>query len=505
MSRPSPIEGLFNRVYTSRWSPLYQSGALALFLFLVVVVSGVYLLLFYDVGAPHQSVKGLWNQAYLGRWIRSLHRYASDAAVVAILFHIGKMIATRRTWGPRLRAWVSGWILVAGIMVCGLTGFVLIWDRHAQWLSLELSRILDTLPLFTAPLPQIFSNADLPSSFFFSVLFLHVAVPLGLLAVYLVHVSRVARAATQPPGPVKKFALAALLVVSILWPIQVQPAADFSRIVGETRINLFYTGWLPITSTMPEWSVWLCLLLLAALLLVAIPLLTQPREKPAPSWVDWDSCTGCTTCSLDCPYQAISMVKRTGETAENPRRSEYVALVDPDLCVSCGICAGSCAPMGVGPPDRTGKAQLARVRAWFDEANPLQKMVVITCEKSFPELQNRAVYRVNCIGSLHTSVIEWMVRKGTAGVYLLSCPERDCHHREGPKWNRERVYNDREAELQARVDRKRIRSGAFSASEMAHVLVELDQFDQELEALEAVERESTPELEIVCEEKTPVL
>jgi coenzyme F420-reducing hydrogenase delta subunit/Pyruvate/2-oxoacid:ferredoxin oxidoreductase delta subunit len=500
----SPVDHLLNKVYTSRWNPLYQSGALAMFLFLVVAITGCYLLLFYDVGNPHTSVEGIWNQVFFGRWIRSVHRYASDAAVVAIAFHALKMFMTGRSYGKRLRAWASGWILLFGVMVCGWTGFLLVWDLQAQWLALELSRIFDVLPIFSAPLPRIFSAGKLPSSFFFSLLFLHVAVPLGLLAVYLLHTSRVARPTHKPPLPIRYFALAGLLTVAVLWPVKVDPISDPSKLLGEVKINIFYTGLLPLISRMPVWAIWAFLFAAAILLVVVVPLATKPKELPKPSWVDPELCTGCTTCFLDCPYEAISMIKRSGEDALDARRSEFVANVNSDICVSCGICAGSCAPMGVGPPERTGRSQLSLVKSWFSENDPRNALVVIACDKSFRQLDEPHLYFVGCIGSLHTSVIEWLIRKGAAGVFVLSCPERDCHNREGPKWSHERIYNEREAELQERVDRDRVRTRAFARTEMAKIRTEIAQFRQELESLNVSDAEATPEIDLECPEKIPV-
>jgi ferredoxin len=497
----SPVDSLFNKIYTSRWSPLYQSGALALFFFVVVLVTGIYLLLFYNVADPYNSVQNICSQAYLGRWIRTLHRYSTDAALVAIAFHILKMFTSSRSWGPRARAWASGWVLMAGVVFCSWTGFLLIADRQAQWLALEGARILDALPIFTAPLPMLFSEGELPGSFFFSILFLHVAVPLGLIGLYLLHVSRVARPTHKAPYAIRLHSFLALLVVSVAWPVAMKPAADFSRLMGETTVDLFFTGLLPIVAKMPAWSVWVFGSGLLLFLALGIPMLTKPKEKLVPSWVDWESCTGCTTCYMDCPYEAIAMVTRVGKTAGDARRSELVAKVNPDLCVSCGICAGSCAPMGVGPAKRTGRDQLTAVREWFESHSPVGDMVLIACEASFPGFDLGTVYPVSCGGSVHTSVIEYLIRRGVSGVYLLTCPARDCRNREGPKWAHERIYNDREAELQARVDRNRVRTGAFAGTEMAQAILDIQDFAQKLEALAKDNVEAAPVIEPICPEK----
>jgi coenzyme F420-reducing hydrogenase delta subunit len=144
-------------------------------------------------------------------------------------------------------------------------------------------------------------------------------------------------------------------------------------------------------------------------------------------------------------------------------RTGLVARVDPALCVSCGICAGSCAPMGVGPPGRTGRDQMADVRQFVSspERRP-GELVVLCCGHGPAALAEQVVkaggvpYSIDCAGNLHTSVVELLVRGGAGGVLVLSCPPRDCRHREGPKWLVERVFNGREAELQPRVPRARV-------------------------------------------------
>jgi coenzyme F420-reducing hydrogenase delta subunit len=66
-------------------------------------------------------------------------------------------------------------------------------------------------------------------------------------------------------------------------------------------------------------------------------------------------------------------------------------------------------------------------------------------------------YSIDCAGNLHTSVVEILLRGGAGGVLILACPERNCWNREGPRWLGERVYHGREAELQPRVERARVR------------------------------------------------
>jgi coenzyme F420-reducing hydrogenase delta subunit len=188
------------------------------------------------------------------------------------------------------------------------------------------------------------------------------------------------------------------------------------------------------------------------------------------------------------------------------RRSDLVARVDPALCVSCGICAGSCSPMGVGPPGRTGRDQMTVVREFLAaRAGRPGEIVVVACDHGAGAFATDvaqaggAVYPVDCAGNLHTSVIEMLLRGGARGVLVLACPPRDCRNREGPRWLVERIYHEREAELQARVDRARIRIAHVNSRERAVALEVLRDFSADVAALGPPEVDEASEVGARCE------
>lgn len=479
-----PWEKLNSWAFGTDFNPTYQSGVLAVFLLVVVGVTGLPLLFFYRVGSPYESMQTVQNQPVLA-WLRALHRYASDAAVVAVLWHILRMLLGGRTAGQRRRAWLSGIVLTALMIFIGGVGLVMVWDQPAQRLAAGAIRFLEGLPLFSEPPARIFAaNSSVGDSFFFMLIFLHVALPLLLTFLLLFHTSRVARARLWPEPHLVRFWLLALGLLALVWPVALAPAADLLGLPGRAPLDVWYAWWLPLV----EWlgpaptAAWLGA---ASLALASVPWWWAPL--PPPSQVDTNQCTGCTQCYQDCPYDAIAMVKRS---PADPRHSEWVAQVDGDLCVSCGICAGSCAPMGVGPPARSGRDQLREVEGWAVSRRWLPgDVAVLACRWGTGEwphwAENAGIHcwPTGCSGSLHTSVVELLLRKGAAGVMVVSCPERDCSHREGPKWLRLRVYEDREAELQARVDRRRVRLVAVPSVDVARALQEALAFRQELLAL----------------------
>jgi ferredoxin len=496
------VDALFDRLYSSRHNPLYQSGPIAVSLFLVLLGTGLYLLLFYRIGAPYASVARIEEQVWLGRWIRSLHRFASDAMLVAVAVHALRMLLRGRSWGPRTLAWLSGLVLTALVFVLGWTGFVMVWDTPGLVLAQEGARLLDLLPIFSEPVARTFlGERPMPGAFFFLNYFLHIALPLGLGLVLYIHVSRVARPTLLPPKRLGWTLVGLLFAMAIVWPVPLAPPADPGQLPTSVPLDWFYAFWLPVTRRLSAGWVWG---LGSVLVLIAssAPLWTRPRAeaRPAPSRVDPRLCVGCEQCFVDCPYEAIAMIPRTDD------RTGLVAMVNPEVCVSCGICAGSCAPMGVGPPGRDGRDQLSRVRGFLAETKPgPTDVVVVACAYGAGELAglerfaDALVYPVSCAGSLHTSVVEFMVRAGAGGVMVASCPGRDCWNREGPKWTAERLFEGREAELQDRVDRARVRMVEAGLGDRGPLAAELAAFRAHVLALHEAEAEEDIEVDAFCD------
>jgi coenzyme F420-reducing hydrogenase delta subunit len=136
------------------------------------------------------------------------------------------------------------------------------------------------------------------------------------------------------------------------------------------------------------------------------------------------------------------------------------------------------------------------------------RIVAIVCEqvpaRQVSAIQSRGASTlvVPCVGSVHTSLIEILLREGAAGVMVCGCPPRDCVNREGPKWLHERVFNKREAELQPRVDRRRVCLATFAPGDLAGSLAVFGAFALRIALLDRPGRDAEAMLEAECD---PVL
>jgi coenzyme F420-reducing hydrogenase delta subunit/Pyruvate/2-oxoacid:ferredoxin oxidoreductase delta subunit len=497
------MDAVATRLYGWRYNPLHQSGAIAFALLILLILTGIYLLVFYRVSAPWASVQRLVADPILGRWMRSLHRFASDAMVVAALVHALRMFSHARSWGPRALAWVSGVSLLVLVFISGWTGFVIVWDSFGARLAIAGARLFDALPFLSEPVQRVFSGErPIPGAFFFINLFLHVAIPLGVAAGLWIHVSRVARPTLLPPKPLGIAILGGLFVFSVAFPAPLPPEANPFVMPESVPGDIIYAFWLPWVERLPIWMAWAGALVTLGIGLIVPRFTRRPRiDAWAPSVVDERVCTGCNQCPQDCPWEAIAMRPR------EDGRASLVAHVDPSLCVSCGVCAGSCAPMGVGPTGRSGRDQIADIRALVQGIVPDERGQIVSIMCQHAPLSHAAaltaagsvVHHVSCTGNLHTSTIELAIRGGAGGVIVLSCPPRDCRGREGPKWLEQRVYHDREAELQLRVDRRRVKLATAAAGDLAGTVAAYEAFAQKVRSLGRTAPESIDAIDLECD------
>ncbi|MBI3370056.1 MAG: 2Fe-2S iron-sulfur cluster binding domain-containing protein [Burkholderiales bacterium] len=279
------VEALFNRAFGDRLNPLYHLGAISFFLFWVVGASGLYLYAFFETGVAgaYSSVEALTHgQWYAGGILRSLHRYASDAMVLTMLLHLLRHFAFDRLHGFRWFSWITGVALVWGVYVSGINGYMLPWDRLAQYVIVTSFEWLDWLPSFGGTLMRNFIHPASVGDRFFSLLsFMHIGLPLVVLLLMWLHVQRVPKARTTPPRPIVVGVVAALLVLSLAKPALSQGgAADLGSAVASLRLDWFYLGLFPLLTAWPLGQVWL--LVGAGTLVLALLPWWPPRWRRAP-------------------------------------------------------------------------------------------------------------------------------------------------------------------------------------------------------------------------------
>jgi len=276
-------DGLFNRVFGEHLNPLFHLGALSYFMVWVVVASGLYLYIFFKTGveeAYDSVVQITVAQWWLGGVLRSVHRYASDAMVLTMGLHLARHFVFDNYRSFRWFSWITGVFVLWLVYASGVNGYMLPWDKLAQFVTVATAEWFDGLTVFGGTLIRNFIFAGAVNDRLFSLLsFIHIGLPLALLALLWVHTQRVPRASVMPPKTLAIYAVVALVALSLVKPVHSQGGpADLSTAVASLEFDWFY---LPVYALLYRWTpieVWY-LVGGATLLAILLPWLPPKRMR----------------------------------------------------------------------------------------------------------------------------------------------------------------------------------------------------------------------------------
>ncbi|MBV8273946.1 MAG: cytochrome b N-terminal domain-containing protein [Verrucomicrobia bacterium] len=110
-------------------------GLISLYLFLILVVTGI-LLMFYYVPSTERAynvMKDLQFVVSAGLVLRNMHRWAAHLMVMFVMLHLCRVFYTGAYKRPREFNWVIGIGLFLLTLGLSFTGYLLLWDQLAFW------------------------------------------------------------------------------------------------------------------------------------------------------------------------------------------------------------------------------------------------------------------------------------------------------------------------------------------------------------------------------------
>lgn len=212
----------FNKVFPTHWS--FLLGEIALYSFIILLLSGVYLTLFFDPSMAEVIYHGVYqplngvqmSRAYEsaldisfevrgGLFVRQLHHWAALMFAASIMVHLARIFFTGAFRRPREANWVIGSLLLILAMFEGYFGYSLPDDLLSGiGLRAALSSITLGMPVIGTWLHWALFGGDFPGTILIPRLYaLHILlIPGIILALIGVHMALVwFQKHTQFPRP----------------------------------------------------------------------------------------------------------------------------------------------------------------------------------------------------------------------------------------------------------------------------------------------------------------
>ncbi|MBX2990191.1 MAG: cytochrome bc complex cytochrome b subunit [Bacteroidetes bacterium] len=186
-----------------RHSVWYYFGGITLFLFLIQVVTGILLLLYYKSGEElaFESIQFIMSKVQFGWLIRSIHSWAANLFILAAMVHMFSVFFERAYRKPRELTWLTGMLMLFLGLGFGFSGYLLPWNELAFFATKVGTDIAGVVPVIGKPIMIFLRGGEDVTGATLSRFFgFHVAVFPGIFTVLLgIHLLLVQRQGMSEP------------------------------------------------------------------------------------------------------------------------------------------------------------------------------------------------------------------------------------------------------------------------------------------------------------------
>jgi cytochrome b6 len=140
----------------------YYFGGMTLFLFMVQVITGILLLLYYRPSAAEafESIQFLMTEVEFGWLVRSIHSWSANLMIFAMFIHLFSALFLQAYRAPREITWLSGGGLLGLMLAFGFTGYLLPWNELAFFATRVGTEIPGVVPIVGPFLRRLLRGGD---------------------------------------------------------------------------------------------------------------------------------------------------------------------------------------------------------------------------------------------------------------------------------------------------------------------------------------------------------
>ncbi|MEE1617624.1 cytochrome bc1 complex cytochrome b subunit [Brachybacterium sp. J153] len=215
------VRFIARKIFPDHWS--FMFGEVALYSFVILLISGVFLTMFFDPSmeeviytGPYEPLQGAHvSRAFEstmqisfevkgGLLFRQMHHWSALVFMVAIFVHMFRVFFTGAFRKPRELNWLVGFALMVLGMVAGFTGYSLPDDVLSGNGLRVVDGLMKSIPVVGTYISMLLFGGEFPGTqiiprFFTMHILLVPALILGLIAIHMVLL--VLHKHTQYPGP----------------------------------------------------------------------------------------------------------------------------------------------------------------------------------------------------------------------------------------------------------------------------------------------------------------
>ncbi len=149
-------------VPSHRYTVCYYFGGMTLFLFLIQIVTGILLMLYYRPSASEafESVEFIMTKVPFGWLIRSIHSWSANLMIFFAFVHLVTVYFMRAYQKPREITWMTGSVMLFLAMAFGFSGYLLPWNQLAFFATNVGTDIAGAVPVIGEYIVRFLRGGD---------------------------------------------------------------------------------------------------------------------------------------------------------------------------------------------------------------------------------------------------------------------------------------------------------------------------------------------------------
>ncbi len=212
LNRRFPATQWFNDWLTGYYAPRnlnfwYYFGSLALLVFVIQIISGIFLTMHYKPSVEHAfaSVEYIMRDVPYGWLIRYVHSTGASMFFLVVYLHMFRGMLYGSYKKPRELLWVFGMVIFLVLMAEAFMGYLLPWGQMSFWGAQVITSLFSAVPFAGDEIVELLRGdyvvSDATLNRFFA---LHViAIPLGLVMLVFFHLISLRQVGSNNPDGIE--------------------------------------------------------------------------------------------------------------------------------------------------------------------------------------------------------------------------------------------------------------------------------------------------------------